>query len=225
MQQEQRVKARKSEVFAGLTILAAAFTFMIALLIDFRFVSPYGTPGEDLSYLFEHVPNQLASSIAWLATALTTLLAMPFYVYAFHRRTRVLSTLNALLVFGASAGFVMMGISGLQLHHALLESLAGESSSTVDEQTRIAILGLFHDQQQYRHIGSSLLGAFAFGLGLTRFRLKRFPTLSSLLLIFSGPALIYFNWYDPDHVIRTAAIAGMLVGILIFSSRLINRGM
>ncbi len=224
MRQKARGKARRTEVLTGFIIILAAFSFMASLLIDFRFISPYGTTGEDLSFLFEHTQNQLASAVSWLVTALITLLAMPFYLTVFHRKTIILSYLNAILVLGASVGFVMMGIAGLQLHHAMLETMANEELMN-DEQTRIAILYIFRDQQLYRHIGSSFLGVFAFGLSLTRFRVRRFPFFSALLLFASGPVLVFFSWYDPEHVIRTAAMAGMLVGILIFSSRLINKGM
>jgi hypothetical protein len=36
--------------------------------------------------------------------------------------------------------------------------------------------------------------------------------------------MIYFNWHDPDHLIRTAAMAGIVIGMTIFCVRLINKG-
>ena len=77
----------------------------------------------------------------------------------------------------------------------------------------------------YRRVGSSFVGAFAFGLGLTRFRLKRFPLVATILLVISGPTMIFLNWYDPEHLVRTAAMAGNIIGISIFSVRIINKGL
>jgi len=44
-------------------------------------------------------------------------------------------------------------------------------------------------------------------------------------LMISGPTMIYFNWSDPEHLIRTAAMAGIMIGISIFSVRIINKGL
>ena len=73
--------------------------------------------------------------------------------------------------------------------------------------------------------GSSFVGAFAFGLGLTRFKLRRFPIVAMILLILGGPTMVFFNWYDPENLIRTAAMAGILIGVTIFSVRIINKGL
>jgi hypothetical protein len=37
--------------------------------------------------------------------------------------------------------------------------------------------------------------------------------------------MIYFNWTEPDHLIRTIAMTGIVIGMTIFSVRLINKGM
>jgi len=37
--------------------------------------------------------------------------------------------------------------------------------------------------------------------------------------------LIFFNWYDPDHLARTGAMAGIMIGVVVFCVRLINRGL
>jgi hypothetical protein len=44
-------------------------------------------------------------------------------------------------------------------------------------------------------------------------------------MMISGPLLVFFNWYDPDHLARTGAMAGIIVGIILLSVRLINRGL
>ena len=48
--------------------------------------------------------------------------------------------------------------------------------------------------------------------------------ISTVLLMISGPALVFFNWYDPDHIGHTAAMAGIIIGVSIFCVRLINKG-
>lgn len=94
-----------------------------------------------------------------------------------------------------------------------------------DEQAWIKLLGLYQDELFYRLIGSSLLGLFAFSLSLTRFKIKRFPFIAMILLMICGPTMIFFNWYDPNHLVKTAAMAGIVIGMTTFSVRLINKGL
>ena len=224
MQTELRKKQRQREILAGLTIILTAFSYITALLLDFNFLSPYTTLQEDLSYLANHLKNQEISIWAWLVTSLITFLAIPPYIRLLHKRTRVLQYVNALLLLGAAAGFLMMGIAGIQLHQELEGALL-TGLEEANEQEWLKLLGLYQDELFYRRVGSSFIGAFAFGLSFTRFQMKRFPIIAMVLLMISGPTMIYFNWYDPEHLIRTAAMAGILVGISIFSVRIINKGL
>jgi len=224
MQTELRKKQRQREILAGLTIILTAFSYITALLLDFNFLSPYTTLQEDLSYLANHLKNQEISIWAWLVTSLITFLAIPPYLLLLHKRTRVLQYVNALLLLGAATGFLMMGIAGLKLHQELAGGLL-TGLEEANEQEWLKLLGLYQDELDYRRVGSSFVGAFAFGLGLTRFQMKRFPFIAMLLLMISGPTMIFFNWHDPEHLIRTAAMAGILIGISIFSVRIINKGL
>jgi len=136
----------------------------------------------------------------------------------------VLHYVNVLFLLGASIGFLLMGIAGLELYRELASgSLAGLEE--VNEQQWLRLLSLYQDELYYRRVGSSFVGAFAFGLGLTRFKIKRFPLIATLFLMVCGPTMIFLNWYDPEHVVRTVAMAGILVGISIFSVRIINKGL
>ena len=224
MQTELRKKQRQREILAGLTIILTAFSYITALLLDFNFLSPYTTLQEDLSYLANHLKNQEISIWAWLFTSLITFLAIPPYLRLLHKRTRVLQYVNALLLLGAAVGFLMMGIAGLQLHQELAGGLL-TGLEEANEEEWLKLLGLYEDELFYRRVGSSFVGAFAFGLGFTRFQMKRFPIIAMVLLMISGPTMIYFNWSDPEHLIRTAAMAGILIGISIFSVRIINEGL
>ena len=224
MQTELRKKQRQREILAGLTIILTAFSYITALLLDFNFLSPYTTLQEDLSYLANHLKNQEISIWAWLLTSLITFLAIPPYLRLLHKRTRVLQYVNALLLLGAAAGFLMMGIAGIQLHQELEGALL-TGLEEANEQEWLKLLSLYEDELFYRRVGSSFVGAFAFGLGLTRFQMKRFPIIAMVLLMISGPTMIYFNWFDPEHLIRTAAMAGILIGVSIFSVRIINKGL
>ena len=208
----------------GLITLLAAFSYVASLLLDFNFVSPYATIQEDLAYLSNHLQNQQISVWSWLITAIMTFVAIPFYLLLFHKRIKVLPYLNALMLLGASGGFLMMGLTGLGLFHELT-AVVQKGIVLADEQTRLDLLTMFHDEQFYRRVGSSFLGTFVFGLGLTKFWIKRYPLVSSILLFLAGPTMIYFNWHDPEHIIRTAAMAGIVVGMTIFCVRLINKGM
>ncbi len=216
---------RRREVLAGLTIILAAISYVSSLLLDFTFLSPDTTLEDDLSYLANNLTSQQISTWAWLATSLITFLAIPPFLLLFQNRLRTLQYVNAFLLLGASAGFLMMGISGLQLHQELTLGSLAVGLEQADEQTWIRLLGLFQDELFFRRVGSSFVGAFAFGLGLVRFKLRRFPITSMILLMLCGPTMIFFNWYDPDHVIRTAAMAGILIGVTIFSVRIINKGL
>lgn len=224
MQNKKTRKVRRIEVITGFIILFASFSFLASLLFDFNFLSPDGTLQEDLTYLSEHTMNKKISVCSWMATALLTLAAIPFYLVLFYRKLRTLHYLNALFMLMASAGFLLMANLGLELHHNMLYIL-GEGLDKANDQMKLSLLEQFSQEQFYRKIGSSCVGLFAIGLGMTRFRIKRFPILSSILLIISGPAMIFLNWYDPGHLIRTGAMAGIMIGVVIFCVRLINQGL
>jgi hypothetical protein len=224
MQSESYKKQRRKEVMAGLILIVMAFSYLASLLLNFDFVSPYATLQEDLNYLANHLQNQQISVWSWLVTSFVTFLAIPFYLMVFHGRLKFLHYLNGLLVLGASTGFLIMGITGLELHQELSLQLSG-GNLQMDEEVRIRLLKLFRDEVFYRHVASSCIGAFAIGLALTRIKMKMIPLFATLLLLISGPTMIFFNWYSPDHVIKTAAMTGILIGMSIFSVRLINRGL
>ncbi|MCK5065968.1 MAG: hypothetical protein KAR16_00955 [Bacteroidales bacterium] len=224
MQPQSHKKQRRREVLTGLITLLAAFSYVASLLLDFNFVSPYATIQEDLAYLSNHLQNQKISVWSWLITSIMTFVAIPFYLLLFHKRLKVLQYLNGLLLLGASGGFLMMGLTGLGLLHDLTD-IVQKGIELADEQTKLDLLSMFRDEQFYRRIGSSFLGTFAVGLGLTKFWIKRYPLFSTILLFISGPTMIYFNWHDPDHIIRTAAMAGIMIGISIFCVKLINKGL
>lgn len=224
MQSDLRRSRRGREIRAGLTIILAAISYLTSLLLDFNFVSPYTTLQEDLSYLATHLQNQHISIWAWLVTSLITFLAIPPYFLLCHQRLRVLHYINALWLLGASIGFLLMGLAGMELYRELASgSLTGLEEA--NEQEWLTLLGLYQDELFYRRVGSSFIGAFAFGLGLTRFKLKRFPLIATILLMISGPTMIFLNWYDPEHLIRTVAMAGIMIGVSIFSVRMINKGL
>lgn len=215
---------RRREVIAGLIIILATFSFVTSLLLDFNFVSPYATLEEDLSYLSSHLKNEQISTWSWLATSLITFISIPFFLMLFYKRLRVLHWVNGVVLLGVSAGFLMMGLKGLELYGELAGGLLTGNAET-DEQAWIKLLGLYQDELFYRLIGSSLLGLFAFSLSLTRFKMNRFPIIAMILLMICGPTLIFFNWYDPNHLVKTAAMAGIVIGMTIFSVRLINKGL
>lgn len=224
MQNKKLRKVRRTEVFTGFIILFACFSFLASLLFDFNFLSPDGTLQEDLTYLSEHTLNKRVSAWSWISTALITLAAIPFYLAVFYRKLRTLQYLNALFMLCASVAFLLMGNLGIELHHNMLYIL-GEGLDKANEQMKLSLLEQFSQEQFYRKIGSSCVGLFAIGLGVTRFRIKRFPILSTILLFISGPTMIFLNWYDPDHLIRTGAMAGIMIGVVMFCVRLINRGL
>jgi len=224
MQTELRKKQRQREILAGLTIILAVSSYISSLLLDFNFVSPFATLQEDLSYLANHVRNLQISVWAWLGTSLITLLAIPPFIRLFKGRMKIFQYVNGIWLLGASAGFLMMGISGMELYRELAAGVLNSTQET-NEEIWIRLLGLFQDEQFYRRIGSSFVGLFAMGLGLIRFKMRRIPIVTTVLLCICGPAMIFFNWYDPDHLIRTAAMAGIVIGVSVFSVRVINKGL
>jgi hypothetical protein len=136
---------------------------------------------------------------------------------------KLLPYLNAITMMGASAGFLVMALVGLDLHRDI-SGMVTDSMDQSGDQLGLILLGQFRREQFFRLVGSSCLGAWALVLSLTRFRVPRFPAVAMLLLMASGPALVFFNWYDPDHIARTGAIAGVIIGTTLFSVRLINKG-
>ena len=211
-------------MLAGLAMILAVASYVTSLLLDFNFVSPYATLQEDLSYLSNHYRNLQISVWAWMGTSIITFLSIPPYLLLFHHRLKFLHYVNGLWLLGASAGFLMMGIAGIELYQELARGTETSLQGT-DEQVWIRLLSQFQDEQFYRRIGSSFVGLFAIGLGLTKIKMRRIPIVSTILLIICGPAMIFFNWYDPDHLIRTAAMAGIVIGVVTFSVRIINKGL
>ena len=205
-------------------LILLAFSFITSLLLDFQFVSPYATLQEDLTYLSENIQNQKISSYSWLATSLATLITIPFYFRLFRKRLGFLAYLNGLFMLAASAGFLMMALSGLDLQREMVMILA-EGLERAGEQAKLNLLGQFRQEQLYRLVGSSCVGLWALGLSFTKFRQARFPLVSTVLLMISGPVLVFFNWYDSDHLARTGAMAGIIIGVMIFCVRLINKGL
>jgi len=224
MQKNPRSKQRRNEILTGLIFILVGFSFVIAMLLDFSLGNPYSTLLDDLAYLSDHSLNQKISAWAWLSTAMVTLLAIPFYLIVFHQKLKILHYINGLLMLGAAGGALMMGMVGLDLNQILTQDLV-EGVEQANEQVRIGILQHIRDEEFYLVIGGSCAALFAFTLSLTRFRVARFPMISTLLLMISGPALIFMNWYNPEHVLKTVAMAGILIGLIIFSASLINRGM
>ena len=173
MQHKGNRKYRRREVITGLIIILVAFSFLAALLMDFNFVSPYASLQEDLSYLSEHLINLEISVYLWMGTALLILLTIPLFLSTFHRRLKILHYINSLLMVGASASFLVMSVKGLELHQAMTEILK-QGFEQADEGSKLLLLEKFREEQYYRYIGSSLVGLFAVGLGLTRIRVARF---------------------------------------------------
>jgi len=224
MQSILRKIERRREVLAGFAMILTTASYVTSLLLDFNFVSPYATLQEDLAYLSNHHKNLQISVWAWLLTSIVTFLSIPPYLLLFHHRLKIFHYVNAFLLLGASVGFLMMGIAGIELYHELARGMDSSMQGT-DERVWINLLGKFQDEQFYRRIGSSFIGLFALGLALTRFKMKRIPIIAVVLLIICGPTMIFFNWYDPDHLIRTVAMAGIVIGVTTFSVRLINKGL
>ena len=224
MQKKPRSKRRRMEVITGLIIILVGFSFVFAMLLDFDMGSPYSTLLDDLSYLSDHSVNQKISTWAWLTTSFITLVSIPFYLIVFHKKLKILHYLNGLFLLGAAAGALMMGLIGLELNQILTQDLVDGIEQT-NEQMRIGILQHFKEESFYIGIGGSCAALFTFGLGMTRFKVEGFPMVSTILLVISGPMLIFFNWYNPEHILKTAAMAGMMIGLIIFCVKLINKGM
>jgi hypothetical protein len=224
MPRKKERKTRRIEVFTGLIVILLAFSYITSLLLDFKFVSMEGSQQEDLAYLSEQMQSQMVSSYSWLATSLMTLITIPFYIAVFRKRMKLLSYINGLLMLGASAGFLLMATTGLDLYHNMLRIL-DQGFELTNEKVRLTLFDQFAQEQFYRHIGSSCVGLLAVGLSLSRFKIARFPFTSVVLLLLSGPLLIFFNWTDPDHLARTVAMAGIIIGIAILCVRMINKGL
>jgi len=224
MLKDHQKRVRRIEVFTGLLFILLSLSYIASLLLDFKFVSLYATPQEDLAYLSEHVGNQGISSCAWMITSFLTLLSLPFYILVLWRHVKVLPLLNTLFILGAAAGFFLMARTGLDLRREMMVVLE-EGLETSHEQLVASLMEQFRLEQFYRHIGSSCVGLFAVGLGAGKVWLRRIPLLSAILLILSGPVLVVFNWMEPDHLAHTAAMAGVIIGMALFCIRLINKGL
>jgi len=151
MQEKKGGGRRRNEVTTGLILILVAISYVASLLLDFKFVSPYATLQEDLSYLYEHI------SIAWLITAFITALASPFYLALFRGKLKLMPYVGSLLMLGASAGFLLMSHTGLELHKTI-SGLMAENIEQTGDQLKLILLNLFRKEQLYRLIGSRETG-------------------------------------------------------------------
>jgi len=214
---------RKTEVVTGFTMLLTTFCFIAAILVDFNFISPYTTLHEDLSFLIDHRNNQVISSYAWFIVAFLTFISIPLYIFTFNGRLKALHYIASLFILAASASLFVTGWLGLEFSNSIKEMLT--TSTQYIEENKLQLLSDFRDIQFYKRIVSSSLAVFIILLGLTKFRVKLFPVFSSILFIIAGPVLIFFNWYDTEHILMTSAIAVIATGMIVLCLKLIYSGL
>lgn len=224
MHDNKRRSKRNIEIAAGFIILLTSFAFLGSILIDFNFVSPDTTLNEDVNFLLEHSQSQTISAFAWIATAVLTIISVPFYILTFHKRLKFYHIVISLLIVAAAAGFFLTGWLGLQFSDSINIAVSGGDGGITDG-TIINMLDNFSEEQYYKRIASSCIGLFVILLAFTRFRVKTFPVISSIFFILAGPVLIFYNWYDPDHILRTSAMATIATGMIIFCIKLIYSGL
>ena len=215
---------RRTEVACGLLLILVSFSFMVSMLLDFTFVSSFASPMEDLFYLAENVIRQRFSTLSWFVSSVLIAISIPLYILVFRGRQRFFHYLNALVMCIAVVAFVLMSQQGLILYREI-SALLPLQLEEMEEATRLSLLNHYKLAQWYRLLGSSAVGVWTLGLVYTRVVVKRVPMTAVVLFILTAPALIYFNWTDPDHLLRTVALTGQLVGTMIFSVRLVNRGL
>lgn len=224
MGKDAQKSRRKREVSAGLLLMILAFSYIASLLLDFQFISPYASLQEDLSYLAEHTPALLTSTIAWLVTALLTLLSAPFLFMLFNEVRRFLAWTNLLLMVLASAFFFLMAFEGFRLYNTTLE-LVTRGIEEAGEIVKLSVLGQFRSEQLYRLLGSSMVGIWALVLGIGGLIRTGIPRVASLFLLAGAPLLVFYNWYDMDHIMRTIALVSIIIGVMLLCFRLIYRGL
>ena len=223
--QDNKLRSRRNiEVATGFFILLTAFGYIFSILLDFNFVSPYTTLLEDLSYLLDHDETQRLSSYAWLLTSVLTLLSIPFYILTFHKKLKWLHYFSALFLLAASACFFITGWLGLQFSESISIALT-DNISNLEDSVKLQLLNEFNEEQYFKRIASTCIGIFVIFLGMSRFKIRAFPLFSTLFFFIGGPVLIFFNWYDTNHILRTSAMAVIAVGIIIFGIRLIYSGL
>jgi len=224
MHDNKRRSKRNIEIATGFIVLLASFAFIGAILLDFNFVSPYTTLNEDVNFLLEHSRSQMISAFAWIATAVLTVISIPFYILTFHKRLKFYHILISVLLVTAAAGFFLTGWLGLQFSDSINIAVSGGDGGITDN-TVLNMLDNFSEEQYYKRIASSCIGVFVILLAFTRFRVKTFPVISTIFFILAGPVLIFYNWYDPDHILRTSAMATIATGMIIFCIKLIYSGL
>ena len=224
MQKIKRRRIRIIEIITGLIILITAFSFIASILLDFNFVTPYSTLSEDLTYLFDQYNSQRISSYSWIVTSVLTLISAPLYLLIFRRRLRVLQYIAVVFLLVAAAGFFVLGYLGLEFSESV--GLALSAGEVLPENVEhLKLLADFREEQLYKVWASSSLGAFVFLIGFSKIKVRLFPIVSSIFFLSGGPLLIFFNWYDRDHFIRTAAMAMIAAGMILFCMKLIYSGL
>jgi hypothetical protein len=217
-------KGRGTEILTALLLILLLFSYIASFLLDFRFVGPDANLQEDLAFLSENPVNQRISSYSWLISSLLTGMTVPFYLIIFRKQPISISVLSALLMVASAICFLMMALVGLELFREM-DVLLKKGVELAGGSEHLSLLDYYRKEQFYRHLGSTFIGIWSVGLGLSKFWYGRFPVTATLLLLVSGPTLVFFNWYDPEHLARTVAMTGIFTGIMLLCVRLVNKGL
>jgi len=217
-------KIRYIEVLTGVLLILLVSAMLLAMLSDFSFVTPYSTLQEDMSFLTDNIESLRISALIRLACGILSLILIPFFLKTFSYNTRVYHIVNGALIFLISAYYFTSVWMEFRLI-SLIGTMPADFRAGNESEFETLILLAVRNLKNLVMAGRMAIGAFLILFTFSRIKAKRIPLASSLMFILSGPSIIFFSWYDPEHIILTVAMAIGATGMMILGLRLINKGL
>jgi hypothetical protein len=214
---------RNIEIITGLFLILSVLSLLVAYLLKFDYTIPNATFEEDIDFLLDNISRHRVSAISWIVAGVVNLLFLPIYLIMFHRFQKGMHLFNGFLLLTMAFAFFGAGIGELQV--------AGLTMGTADMEVHdgdpmsIAILINIRQVLFLLKTGITAFGAFVTVLTVSRFKAVKFPVVGSIMAFLAGPVIITFTWMNPDHLIRTLALAAAWAGLLIVGARFVTIGL
>ena len=220
---QKRKNWRIIEIITGLILILAVLTMLVAVLLSFDYTIPNATFTEDIDFMKDSILRQRVSSISWLVAGGASLLFLPAYLLMFHRFQIGMHILNSVFILMMSIAFFWLGTAGLHIAtvtaRILDTDLLPGDAVTMEILENIRLVHLLHKA------GLTAFGIFATIFTVARFSEVKFPVFGSTLTFLAAPILITFTLLNPDHLLRTSALAMAWTGLLIIGARFVTLGL
>ena len=215
---------RYIEIFTGIFLILAVIGALFAMLSDFSIVTPNSTLQEDMSGLSDNIEGLRISTLVRLGCGVLLLLLLPFLMLTFSYHTKVYHYITGFLILLISAYYFLSAWAGFRMI-SFIRTLPTDFMAGTESEQETALLFSVRQIQNLIMVGRMTIGLFLILFAFSKIKAHRIPLFSTVLLLLSGPLIIFFSWYNPEQLILTIAMACAAIGVVVLGLRLINRGL